>query len=205
MNNNWINLRHEGGENDPLAYVVVSVEIDGQRHEAIRELKGNCFDHSVNMDSLPVPLVPATDNADLRRQLAEARKDLADCVEEAKASQQRIAAECIASQKRIAHLDAAGVQQIQVGDALYNQLQVAQATIAQQGETIATLREALVHQLYDMHMPSMRPCATCERSRKALGADVRFGCGYRRAENDTPEVALSKIAALDAGKETENG
>jgi hypothetical protein len=145
MNNNWINLRHEGGENDQLAYVVVSVEIDGQRHEAIRELKGNYFDHSVNMDSLPVPLVPATDNADLRRQLGEAQ------------------------------------------------------------ETIATLREALVHQLYDMHMPSMRPCGTCDRSRKALGADVRFGCGYRRAENDTPEVALSKIAALDAGKETGNG
>jgi hypothetical protein len=71
MNNNWINLRHEGGENDPLAYVVVSVEIDGQRHEAIRELKGNCFDHSVNMDSLPVPLVPVAERDDLRRQLTQ--------------------------------------------------------------------------------------------------------------------------------------
>jgi predicted secreted protein len=106
--------------------------------------------------------------ADLRRQLAEARKDLADCVEEAKASQQRIAAECIASQKRIAHLDAAGVQQIQV----------AQATIAQQGETIATLREAM-----------------------------REGIDWLSSRTDRTEgdvaTACRMQDALDAGKETD--
>jgi chromosome segregation ATPase len=106
----------------------------------------------------------------LRRQLAEARKDLADCVEQAKASQLRIAAECIASQKRIAHLDAAGVQQIQVGDA--------QATIAQQGETIATLREAM-----------------------------REGIDWLSSRTDRTEgdvaTACRMQDALDAGKETD--
>jgi chromosome segregation ATPase len=116
----------------------------------------------------------------LRRQLEQARKDLADCVEEAKASQQRIAAECIASQKRIAHLDAAGVQRIQVGDALYNPLQVAQATIAQQGETIATLREAM-----------------------------REGIDWLSSRTDRTEgdvaTACRMQDALDAGKEAGNG
>lgn len=40
----------------------------------------------------------------------------------------------------------------------------------------AVLREALLHQLFDLHNHSSRPCATCERSRKALGG-VEIGCG----------------------------
>jgi hypothetical protein len=119
MSDNWINLRHEGGENDPLAYVVVSVEIDGQRHEAIRELKGNCFDHSVNMDSLPVPLVPVAERddlrrqltrhvdwlnerneqvAELRRQLEQARQDLADSTAQLELDNE----ECVALRRQLA-------------------------------------------------------------------------------------------------------
>ncbi len=48
-----ITLKREGGENDPLAQAVVSVEIDGQSIEVIRELASNNFDHTVYLENLP--------------------------------------------------------------------------------------------------------------------------------------------------------
>jgi type II secretory pathway component PulJ len=52
MNVEAVNLRREGGENDPLARAVVSVKINGEWREVISELSGNNFDHYVNLDLL---------------------------------------------------------------------------------------------------------------------------------------------------------
>jgi hypothetical protein len=63
MNVEAVNLRREGGEDDPLARVVVSMKVNGEWREVINELAGNNFDHYVNLDllfkaSLPSPATP---------------------------------------------------------------------------------------------------------------------------------------------------
>jgi hypothetical protein len=179
MSDNWINLRHEGGENDPLAYVVVSVEIDGQRHEAIRELKGNYFDHSVNMDSLPVPLVPVAEARDKHRTW-EHRYHCHTAALKAAVRNQHHSLESL---RRCARTDEMRLESLRRSrEVVREQRDQAQATIA-------TLREAVTEYL-----------AACRIVVDETGYIVE-------AAQPWPELRrlLLVNAAIDAGKETRNG
>jgi hypothetical protein len=71
MNVEAVNLRREGGENDPLARAVVSVKINGEWREVISELSGNNFDHYVNLDLLfkaPLPSTATPDATEKQKQ-----------------------------------------------------------------------------------------------------------------------------------------
>ena len=61
---------------------------------------------------------------------------------------------------------------------------------------VRALREALLHQLFDLHNRSTRPCPTCARSQQALGLDTSksegmLGCGFTGIENRIAWLALA--------------
>jgi hypothetical protein len=63
-------------------------------------------------------------------------------------------------------------------------------------ERLRETQVALLHQLFDQHQHSSRPCETCERSRKALGG-VEIGCARPWANRPALEAALAAKAKED--------